>query len=328
MSIKTFPSKGNGGEKLLLFLMISVILHAGLFFGISVLTPLTKRLFVTPEETKPIVVDVIDLPPGGTTKAPPGKPSFYSDKNRIVSKETFPEAKPKLLYVQPPPSGKGGVEVKRSEPKGGGEAGDGLKKPSPATRQDTPLPGTHAEDTYAVKKADEPAKTDIKENTPKPGATGDPVGEGKRGNSNALPSKPNLFLTDERIAELTKKYESEAPKGERGKTLQLNTSELRYHKYLLNMKDSIQNKWDFPDVAARNGWQGKLRIDFTINKDGSVGDIKLIKSSNYPVLDDAAITALKLASPFPPFPDNFAIEEINIKGSFEYTILSQPSGRP
>ena len=39
-----------------------------------------------------------------------------------------------------------------------------------------------------------------------------------------------------------------------------------------------------------------MRIDFSIAKDGSVKDVRVVKSSNYPALDDAAITAVKLAS--------------------------------
>ena len=96
---------------------------------------------------------------------------------------------------------------------------------------------------------------------------------------------------------------------------------MRYQKYLVNMKNKIQLYWEYPQLAARNGWEGRLQINFTIRKDGSIGDILLVKSSNYPALDDAAVTALKLASPFPPFPETFGIEQINIKGQFEYSIV-------
>ncbi len=157
-----------------------------------------------------------------------------------------------------------------------------------------------------------------------PQAGGNGTGTGR--SSKTMNQKPSLFLSDERISELAKNYEAESPKGERGKTLQLNTSELKYQKYLLAMKDGIERKWEYPAIASRNGWQGILRINFTINKDGTVSDIKFIKSSDYPVLDDSAMTALKLAAPFPPFPENFSVEEIKIKGTFEYVIIS-PAAR-
>lgn len=144
--------------------------------------------------------------------------------------------------------------------------------------------------------------------------------EGGAGGAGA-PSRPVLILPQESIAEIEKRYESEETKGEVGKTLQLNTSELRYQRYLVGMKNRIELYWDYPEAAAKNGWQGKLQIDFAVLKDGSIGEITLIRSSNYPALDDAAMTALKLAAPFPPFPENFGIERINIRGQFEYSII-------
>ncbi|MBI5560089.1 MAG: energy transducer TonB [Deltaproteobacteria bacterium] len=87
------------------------------------------------------------------------------------------------------------------------------------------------------------------------------------------------------------------------------------------MKQRIEAYWDYPSSSVRNGEQGRLTIDFTITKDGGVDNIKLVKSSNYPALDDAAITALKLATPFSPFPPGFDIGSVNIHASFEYQIL-------
>ncbi|MEK6790097.1 MAG: TonB family protein [Deltaproteobacteria bacterium] len=145
--------------------------------------------------------------------------------------------------------------------------------------------------------------------------------------ASAKASRPELFPSSERLTELEKRYATDSSKGEKGKTLQLNTSELKYQRYLLGMKNRIEGRWAYPELASRNGWQGSLYISFVIRKDGSVSDIKLEKSSNYPVLDDAAITAVRLASPFPSFPENFDIEEISIKGHFVYDILEAPRER-
>ncbi|MEK6531501.1 MAG: TonB family protein [Deltaproteobacteria bacterium] len=133
-------------------------------------------------------------------------------------------------------------------------------------------------------------------------------------------SGPGLMLPDERIAELAKRYEEAEPKGQSGKALQLNTSELKYQEYLLNIKQKIEFYWEYPLAAIKNNWQGRLRIDFSINKDGTIKDIRLVRSSSYPGLDDAAITALRLSSPFPPLPESFGVEDISIHGSFEYVI--------
>jgi TonB family protein len=133
--------------------------------------------------------------------------------------------------------------------------------------------------------------------------------------------KPKLFPTEERLMELAKKYYEEEPEKERGKVLTLNTSELRYTKYLLNLKRRIEFFWDYPPSSVRKGEQGRLRINFTIKSDGSVEGLDVVKSSNYPALDDAAVTAIRLAAPFNPFPEDFGTEKIDIRGSFEYSII-------
>ncbi len=146
--------------------------------------------------------------------------------------------------------------------------------------------------------------------------------------SAASPMEPNLFLTNAQIAALTRRYEEERPSSESGKTLQLNTTELRYQRYLLNMKTRIELYWEYPILAVKNGWQGNLQMNFSIQKDGSIDEIKIANSSGYPVLDDSAKTALRLANPFPPFPENFDIEEININGRFEYKLRFAPPTQP
>lgn len=336
MSTKTFPQNDGGGENLFIFLGLSLAIHLVALVAFHAFAPLRDTLFKTPD-TEPIIVDVIDLPPGIGVAAPPKRPTFFADRNESVAKETFPDLK----------GGKGMLTVPRPAPKPepyappqGGTKGGGTvasksgETPAKSVEKETPGKTLPGEDTVAIKGSgtERPADTQSAPPSLPSAGSGEGAGAGATDGKGATttkiqPPRPNLFLSDDRLAELTKKYETEAPKGEKGKTLQLNTSELRYQKYLVNMKNRIESRWDYPESASRNGWQGVLRLDFAINKDGTLRDVKLVKSSNYPALDDAAITALRLASPFPPFPDDFGIEEINIKGSFEYVIYAPPPGR-
>lgn len=50
---------------------------------------------------------------------------------------------------------------------------------------------------------------------------------------------------------------------------------------------------NYPPVSRKTGEQGRVLIDVYILADGSVGQIKLKKSSGYPRLDDAAIDAVR-----------------------------------
>ncbi|MBI4949752.1 MAG: energy transducer TonB [Deltaproteobacteria bacterium] len=338
MSTKTFPPPDNGSENLFKFLGVSLAIHLAALLLFYAFAPLRDTLLKAMPDKEPIVVDVIDLPPGSGVSSLPKRPSFFTDRNQSVPKETFPDAREAkgLLIVPrsmprpalpsaPPQNGTKGGGVALS-PSGGAPPKSAEREPPGKT-----LPGEDTvaiKDTEAGKPSDKQAALSGSSAASGEGAgVGAGTGRGASATTHIQPPRPNLFLTDDRIAELAKEYETDAPKGEKGKTLQLNTSELRYQKYLINMKSRIESRWDYPDSAARNGWQGVLRLDFSINKDGTLRDVKLVKSSNYPALDDAAVTALRLASPFPPFPDDFGIEEINIKGSFEYVIYGPPPGR-
>lgn len=131
----------------------------------------------------------------------------------------------------------------------------------------------------------------------------------------------NLWPTRERLAEQSEKYAKEIPTAEKGKTLSFDTSESRYTSYFEALRSMIYHKWEYPEVAAREGQGGKLFVRFSILKDGTIEEVILLKSSGYPILDDAALSAIRLAAPFYPFPGGFgSLERITINASFEYII--------
>lgn len=311
MSIKTFPRKEQSA--FLIFLVLSALIHIGIW---GVLELLPSGGSVRHGERPPILVDVVDLPPASPKALSPAKnpPTHLAQREQSVKKESWAKPSPRLSLpapaMAPPASQKGGTAPAQKEAASQKTVKEGLGKTSPIGP-----PGP----------VDEPVKAEPsqKAETAK--------SEGVKPQPRILaeqPKRPSLFPTDDRIAELTRKYETEAPKGEVGKTLSLNTSELKYQKYLMDMKRKIEFHWEYPALAARNGWQGNLKVNFKINKDGSVSDISLERSSGYPMLDDAAITAVRLSAPFPPFPTNFSIEDISIKGQFTYHLIGLTEGRP
>lgn len=149
------------------------------------------------------------------------------------------------------------------------------------------------------------------------------------GKKETLPTTPalkeeksvSLFPPKERLSELSKEYEKQAPVAEAGKNLSFDTSEPRYTSYLEGLKAKVYHEWEYPYAAARDGQSGRLFVRFTILKDGILEEVTLIKSSGYPMLDDAALSAVRLAAPFYPFPKGFgSLEKITINASFEYIL--------
>jgi len=49
----------------------------------------------------------------------------------------------------------------------------------------------------------------------------------------------------------------------------------------------------YPRIARIRGYQGNVMLDVLVNKNGTVGDLKVVKSSGYPILDRAAKSSVK-----------------------------------
>lgn len=69
--------------------------------------------------------------------------------------------------------------------------------------------------------------------------------------------------------------------------------------------EAVGNKY-YPEASVRYGLYGDLRLLVVIHKDGNLEDIRILKSSGYAVLDEAAIKIVRLAAPYSPFPPELA----------------------
>ena len=102
-------------------------------------------------------------------------------------------------------------------------------------------------------------------------------------------------------------------------TVDLNTKEFKYFSYFLKLKRQIEGVWHYPTESAQRGEQGHLNVIFTITKTGYLEDVKIIKSSGYGRLDSEAIRAIRVASPYTPFPQSWdGLERLNVRATFEY----------
>lgn len=82
------------------------------------------------------------------------------------------------------------------------------------------------------------------------------------------------------------------------------TQEFKYASYMNDWVAKVERvgNLNYPDEARRQGISGNLMLQVSINTDGSVRNIRLLRSSGHKVLDDAAIRIVQLAAPYPPLP--------------------------
>ncbi len=116
-----------------------------------------------------------------------------------------------------------------------------------------------------------------------------------------------------------KEYES--PNANKQATIEIGTESIKYVSYMKLLKDKIQNVWVYPEQARLKNQQGTLLVKFGINKNGTLAYVNVIRSSGYPILDEAAVKAIKEASPFNPLPERFGIDRLNIYATFTYELV-------
>ncbi|MEJ2697999.1 MAG: TonB family protein [Candidatus Sulfobium sp.] len=109
-------------------------------------------------------------------------------------------------------------------------------------------------------------------------------------------------------------------KGKEDTSITMNTRDYLYRPYLSMLRQKIESIWVYPPEAAEKGLYGDLQIRFTIKKDGTLGDVELVRTSGYQMLDNAALRALKEGAPYWPLPDAWGKKEYTILGHFVYSM--------
>ncbi len=298
---------------------ISLLLHAGLLGLLVLLTAQPPRLAETPlrvrilEEPAPPPAPV---PVPQTSAPPPARP-----------REPLPQARPSI------PAARGQLPAERFVPRPIPPL-DKPAAPVPPTPAAPPTPApppppVAARPTPEVSVppavASPPAAPQERLREPPPApegrgglALGGPrqwpatPAPGTGGSSESRPVRPSLR---DQIASLGTGLSDEA---DAKHTISLDDRQPRYLDFLGRLKQRIQREWNYPEEAASLGLVGELLLVFTVNKDGSLLNLRLVHSSGFPVLDNEAMRAVRAAAPFDPTPPEMGSEPWNIRATFAY----------
>lgn len=72
----------------------------------------------------------------------------------------------------------------------------------------------------------------------------------------------------------------------------INTSEAARALIRGHLETDLSRYFSYPPIARQRGWQGHVRVAFTIQADGQLTDARITRSSGYHVLDASALEAL------------------------------------
>jgi len=105
-------------------------------------------------------------------------------------------------------------------------------------------------------------------------------------------------------AQLEEQKQLHAKRPRKRQLTSVSTQESRDAYYLHGWSKKIETvgNLNYPAEARRKKIYGNLRLMVAVRADGSVQEVRVLKSSGQRILDQAAIDIVRLAAPFAPFP--------------------------
>ena len=80
--------------------------------------------------------------------------------------------------------------------------------------------------------------------------------------------------------------------------------------YVRVVQTKIVKATYYPRQAKDAGWEGNVKLSLNITSNGDLKEIKILQSSGYKILDEAACEAASKQAPYPPFPPQIDSQEL------------------
>jgi len=87
--------------------------------------------------------------------------------------------------------------------------------------------------------------------------------------------------------------------------------------WINHFKNEVYRNWIVPQAAILGVRRGHVDFEFSVERDGTLSDLKMVKSSGTPALDRAAANALQ-GSRFLALPSDFRPARVTMQVSFYY----------
>lgn len=117
-----------------------------------------------------------------------------------------------------------------------------------------------------------------------------------------------------------RKYREEV---EEGDAVWLDTERDILLSFFQRLRDNIYLVWGYPERSKARREEGTCLLEIVVNRDGSLNQVRLLESSGYPLLDEAALEAVRKGAPFGRLPRAYQKESIRILANFRYTLVQR-----
>ena len=143
----------------------------------------------------------------------------------------------------------------------------------------------------------------------------------------AKPTSSQLFASrDQEIAHITAELEKKTlayANRPKRKAISASTKEYKYAAYLDAWRRKVERigNLNYPDEAKRQMLYGNMILHVAVRSDGSVEQVRVLRSSGHQILDDAAVRIVRLAAPYSPFPQeiNQETDILDITRTWQFT---------
>ena len=131
-----------------------------------------------------------------------------------------------------------------------------------------------------------------------------------------------------KLAEDTTAYASRP----RRKAISASTQEYKYASYLEAWRRKVEaiGNLNYPEEARRRKLYGNLILQVGVRADGSLEEVRVLRSSGSTLLDEAAVRIVHLAAPFAPFPPDIRQETdfLDVTRTWQFLSNNRFGGKP
>lgn len=98
-----------------------------------------------------------------------------------------------------------------------------------------------------------------------------------------------------------------------------------FRPYLMQVLGAVRRNWFavIPESARLGMSRGRVLIQFSVARNGSVPKLVIAGPSGAPPLDRAAVAGISASNPFPPLPDEFTGSDIRLQFTFLYNMKTR-----
>ncbi len=149
-----------------------------------------------------------------------------------------------------------------------------------------------------------------------------PVKHKKRAKPRKQVPLSNLMPSAAQLSQLSRDFERERhmkQKFNREADIPINTREVKYAPYAHALVRALEEQWR-PGQARYNEFPADARqslIKLTIEHDGSLGGVEILRPSPIPQINESAIEAIRAAAPFKVLPTSWGLDRVSFYLTFE-----------